>query len=197
MSDLVFPTIATADLRMIPQYLTTVSKYTGGQEQRIMRHLVPTFRFEIGAEPLVLQAAWQTLDAFYHRHRARFETFKFQDWTVTAGAAAKNRTGEQLGVGNGDLTEFYLFENVVDSAIIYANGAPVSQAGATPDVAVDETTGLVVFNAAPAAGVVITADVTNAYFRLRFDMDEIEWDRVRGAGWRGRIALVQPNRATG
>jgi uncharacterized protein (TIGR02217 family) len=196
MSALVYPGPVTAELRLVPMYETSIKTYTGGQEQRDQRHLSPRFRVELTYDPLILQAAWVALDFFYHRHRGRFETFLFQDWTVTAGVLARDRTGEFLGLGNGDQVDFYLYENVVDSAIIYLDDVAQTQ-GATPQVTVDELTGLVTFTTAPAVDAVITADVVNAFFRVRFDLDAAEWDRIRGAGWRGRITLQQPNRATG
>ena len=197
MSNEVYPALSTADLRVVPEWRTVVKEYASGVEQRDARWLIPRFRFELEYDPLILAASWRTLTGFYMRRRGRYENFLFQDYTTLKDHGALGaRTGEDLGLGTGSRTEFWLYEDVVTSAVIYKDDVVQSQ-GATPEVVVDPNTGKVTFTAAPAANARITADVVGGYFRVRFDMDGPDWDRIRGAGWRGRIALQQVPRATG
>lgn len=195
MSNEIFPTLTTPtgtvytpNVRLIPMLRTAIATYTGGQEQRDRRWLTPRFAFELQYDPFVLQANWEALLGFWVRHGGRLESFLFRDWT------AASRQGEEIGIGNGVRTEFYVYENQIAAAEVYLDDVLQSQ-GPTPDVIVDHATGQVAFVLPPGIGARVTANVTDGYFRVRFDMDDPAWERVRGVGWRGALRLLQVQRA--
>lgn len=179
-------------LRVVPMTRTVVSEYESGMEQRDRRWLRRRFRFEI-TYPLIelTDDLAQTLRAFLDRHFGRYESFLFEDWTTLLDYGAYGRRfDEHLGVGNGSRTVFGLYENTLTSAVIYLDSVPQSQ-GATPEVVVDDATGLVTFMDPPAIGEVITADVEGGLFRVRLDTDEPDWQRVKSAGWAITVPMIQ------
>ena len=170
-------------LTVTPRFYTVVKRYTSGAVQRDVRWLAPVFRFTIEYSPLLTPDLFSVLEAFYMRHRGMGRTFLFQDWT------RPNRTGEELGEGNGQQVEFKIYGDKADAVTVYVDGMEQ-----TPGVnyTVDLSNGKILFTSAPIAGTKVTADVVNEWFRVAFNEDEMEQQRVgRGAGWLTRVVLEQ------
>jgi hypothetical protein len=172
------------DLKVTPRYRTLKSIYANAQEQRIRVRLNPIYDFEIDYAPLLPPPLDDELIRFWHLVGGDARSFYFQDWTTP------DRTGEMIGIGNGARTVFKLHEDRVESAVIYLDDVAQTQ-GATPQVTVDEATGLMTFSTAPTADAIVTADVVDAFFRVRFDGDELPLDRVRPMYWRMPIVMTQ------
>jgi uncharacterized protein (TIGR02217 family) len=170
-------------LTVTPRFYTLVKRYTSGAVQRDIRWLTPVFRFQIDYSPILPPDLFDMLEAFYMRHRGMGRTFLFQDWT------RPDRAGEELGEGNGEQVEFKIYGDQADAVTVYVDGV-VQTPGV--DYTVDLSTGKVTFTTAPASGARVTADVANEWFRVAFNEDEMEQQRVgRGAGWLTRVVMEQ------
>ena len=124
--------------------------------------------------------------AFFEARNGRLHGFRFKDWgDYKSGlpSAAISPTDQEIGTGNGSLTEFALLKRYSSGAQSWTRAIAKPVAG-TVRVAlggveqmsgwsVDTTTGVVTFDTAPAAGVAITAgfafDVP-----VRFDTDALD-----------------------
>lgn len=175
-------------LRVIPMWRTVVKEYEGGQEQRDARWLTPRFRFEIDYSLLEdategeKMFAWQTLFDHYMNHKGRSASFFFQDWT------RPDRLNEILGKGNGVRTVFKTYEDKWTSVTVKKNSV-IQTTGFTTDPA----TGKITFTTAPVSTDVITADVAVAFFKVRFDMDDMALERLLAppGTWSTRVAMLQ------
>lgn len=173
-------------LRMTSLWRTVVTEYEGGQEQRDARWLTPRFRFDISYDLLEdaprpeKMFVWQVLFDHYMDRKGRFASFHFQDWTRA------DRLKEILGKGNGVRTVFKIYEDKASAITVYKNNV-VQSTGFTLDL----TTGKITFTAAPASGDLITADVTQGLFKVRFDMDDAAWERLLHGDWRAQVSMLQ------
>ncbi len=170
-------------LTVTPQFYTLVKRFTSGTVQRDLRWLAPVFRFQIDYSPILTPDLFSVLEAFYMRHRGMGRLFLFQDWT------RPDRAGEELGEGNGEQVEFKIYGDQADAVTVYVDGV---QKTPGVDYTIDLSTGKITFIAAPAAGAKVTADVVNEWFRVAFNEDEMEQQRIgRGAGWLTRVVMEQ------
>jgi uncharacterized protein (TIGR02217 family) len=158
-----------------PGYLTTVVATASGHEHRNSNWAAARGKWDV-ASGLRDREHVAELIAFFRARRGRAHGFRFKDWTDYQG------TAQVLGTGNGSNKNFQLVKNyasggVIESRIItkpvyatvqiYRNGVLV-----TSGVATDPVTGLVTFSAAPANGVVVTADY-EFDVPVRFDTDQM------------------------
>jgi len=137
-------------------------------------------RYLIGAGLRSLDDA-AALTAFFEARRGRLYGFRFRDFAdfkSCAPSAAITPGDQPLGVGDGEAVSFQLAKGAGDLVRPIrkpvAGTARVAVDGVeTAAFAVDPATGLVTFDAAPAAGAVLTAgfefDVP-----VRFDADRID-----------------------
>jgi len=158
-----------------PEYSTDVVMTYGGHEQRNINWSQARARFNV-AHGVKTKAQLDALIAFFRARKGRAIGFRFKDWTDYKAS------GQMLGTGNGALTQFQLVKTYASGATeelriitkpvngtikIYLNGA-LQSTGYT----VNFTTGLVIFNSAPANGAVVTVDY-EFDVPVRFDTDRL------------------------
>jgi uncharacterized protein (TIGR02217 family) len=158
-----------------PEYSTDIVMTYGGHEQRNINWSQARARFNV-AHGVKTKAQLDALIAFFRARKGRAIGFRFKDWTDYKAS------GQMLGTGNGALTQFQLVKTYASGATeelriitkpvngtikIYLNGA-LQSTGYT----VNFTTGLVIFNSAPANGAVVTADY-EFDVPVRFDTDRL------------------------
>ncbi len=158
-----------------PEYSTDIVMTYGGHEQRNINWSQARARFNV-AHGVKTKAQLDTLITFFRARKGRAIGFRFKDWTDYKASA------QVLGTGNGTLTQFQLVKKYQSGATeelrtitkpvngtvkIYFNSA-LQNTGYT----VNYTTGLVIFNTAPASGVVVTADY-EFDVPVRFDTDRL------------------------
>lgn len=102
-------------------------------------------------------------------------------------------TGQYFGVGDGSTTAFQLTRSIGIGTDICqnVNGTPTIHVNGTPTTAFTlSSTGVVVFNSAPANGAVLTWDGAY-YYRVRFDSDGMEFEQFLDQCWSmGSLKLV-------
>ena len=159
-----------------PEYRTTVVVTASGREQRNSAWAQARGRWNV-ASGLKKREQVAALIAFFRARKGKAHGFRFKDWTDYQA------TGQALGTGDGTTSSFQLVKR-------YPSGSEVESRTITKPVAgtvkiyrdgveaatgwsVDTTKGLVTFAAAPAIGVLVTADFE---FDLpaRFDTDRME-----------------------
>jgi uncharacterized protein (TIGR02217 family) len=158
-----------------PEYSTDIVMTYGGHEQRNINWSQARARFNV-AHGVKTKAQLDALIAFFRARKGRAIGFRFKDWTDYKAS------GQMLGTGNGALTQFQLVKTYASGATeelriitkpvngtvkIYLNGA-LQSIGYT----VNFTTGLVIFNSAPANGAAVTADY-EFDVPVRFDTDRL------------------------
>ncbi len=177
-----YPLVGRGKLTVVPNYRTVVATYESGYEQRVRRWLSPLFEFQIDYDDIMTETEWDTLHNFFHQHAGQQSTFYFQDWT------RPDRKGELIGVGDGLRTRFKIYEDWASSVVVYKNGVLQVQPS---QVSVNLTTGYVDFVVPPESGAIITADVYQGLFRVRFAEDGLRAGRILGAGWVVTVRLRQ------
>jgi len=167
-----------------PEWATDVARLASGVESRNARWAASRRRWEVGGAAVRPDVAHE-LVAFFEARRGRMHGFRFRDpvdWKSCAPSQAVAASDQALGVGDGATTAFQLVKRytsggafrdrtitrpVEDTVQVAVDGM------ATPAFAVDLTTGVVTFDAAPVDGAVLTAgfefDVP-----VRFDSDRLE-----------------------
>jgi uncharacterized protein (TIGR02217 family) len=128
------------------------------------------------ASGLKKQAQLDGLIAFFRARRGKAYGFRFKDWTDYRAAS------QLLGTGDDALTQFQLLKHYPSGSVIETRTVTKPVTGSVKvyldgveQVAgwsVDETTGLVTFSTAPAAGVAVTADF-EFDVPVRFDTDHM------------------------
>lgn len=167
-----------------PERLTDVARLASGRESRNARWESSRRRWDLAGAAMKADAAHE-LVAFFEARKGRLHGFRFRDpvdWKSCAPSGSISVNDQPLGTGNGTRTEFQLVKRyasggaswdrvvtrpVAESVAVAVNGV------ATDAFEVDEATGVVTFDAAPASGAVLTAgfmfDVP-----VRFDADRLE-----------------------
>ena len=124
--------------------------------------------------------------AFFEARNGRLHGFRFKDWAdYKSGlpSQAISPTDQEIGTGNGSLTEFALLKRYSSGAQSWTRAIAKPVAGSVRVAlggveqmtgwTVDTTTGVITFDTAPAAGVPVTAgfafDVA-----VRFDTDALD-----------------------
>ena len=178
-----------------PEYSTDVVITQSGFEQRNSNWEAARARYNV-AHGVKTQTQLDTLIAFFRARRGKADGFRFKDWTDF------KVTGQNIGTGNGTLTTFQLKKTYVNGSIsetrtivkpvagsiaIYKNA--VLQSGST--YTADTTNGQIIFTAAPASGVVITADF-EFDVPVRFDTDHLSasLDNYGSHSW-SNIPLIE------
>ena len=169
-----------------PTWLTDVVTVTSGREQRNQRWSRQRHTYDAAFGIRDMSDLEEVVDYFYGA-RGRLHGFRYKDWgdfRSSGSESSPSALDQTIGVGDGAQTQFQLLKiyKYVGTAQGYARAITKPVAGtvliALDSVeqpsgwTVDAATGLVTFDTAPGAGVVITAgyefDVP-----CRFDSDEI------------------------
>lgn len=158
-----------------PEYLTDIVILQSGFEQRNQSWDSARARYDVSTGIKNRTQAAEVI-SFFRARKGRAYGFRFKDWSDY------RVTGQLIGTGNATQTVFQLTKTyssggeqeirplnkpVSGTVKIYKDG--VLQASG---VAVDHTTGLVTFTAAPTAGALITAD-GEFDVPVRFDTDRL------------------------
>jgi uncharacterized protein (TIGR02217 family) len=171
-----FPLDVALGARGGPERATDVVTLASGREERNSRWAQSRRRYNAGYG-IKSKADMQAVLAFFEERRGRFHAFLWHDALDHA-----SQGWQPLGVGDGAQTAFQLVKRygadfdpylrpitkpVADSVEVAADGVP------TTAFALDDLTGIVTFDVAPAAGVALTArfafDVP-----VRFDTDRLD-----------------------
>jgi uncharacterized protein (TIGR02217 family) len=168
-----FPTDISYGSTGGPEFSTEVIALASAQEQRNINWQYPRERWDV-AYGVRSAAMLEALRVFFYARCGRAYGFRFKnhdDFDVE---------DQELGEGDGAETEFQLVKTytsgeatltrkitkpVTGTVSIYADGVPQGSGWS-----VDTTTGIITFTAAPADGVVITADF-EFDVPVRFDTD--------------------------
>ncbi|MDP3735832.1 MAG: DUF2460 domain-containing protein [Hyphomonadaceae bacterium] len=167
-----------------PERATDIARLASGVESRNARWAGSRRRWEAGGAVIRADLA-HALVAFFEARRGRMHGFRFRDpidWKSCAPSLAISAADQPLGAGDGETTEFQLVKRytsggaswdraitkpVEDAVLVAIDGEVVTA------FEVDWTTGVVMFDAAPADGAVLTAgfefDVP-----VRFDADRLD-----------------------
>lgn len=167
-----------------PELATDIARLASGVESRNARWAHSRRRWEAGGAVIRADAAHELI-AFFEARRGRMHGFRFRDpvdWKSCAPSQPVTALDQPLGLGDGETRAFQLRKRyasggsfsdrtirkpVVDAVMVAVDGA------ATAAFDMDAATGVVTFDAAPAAGAALTAgfefDVP-----VRFDADRLE-----------------------
>lgn len=158
-----------------PEYATDIVITQGGYERRNINWTAARARYNV-AYGVKTQEQLASLIAFFRARKGRAYGFRFKDWTDYSGAS------EVIGTGDGSTVAFQLTKTytsgegsevrhitkpVSGSVKVYLDDVQQSSGWS-----VDTTTGVITFDVAPGADVVVTAgfefDVP-----VRFDTDRL------------------------
>jgi len=193
MSTQIFPSLPGMSIviKRRPEWRTRISEAWNGQETRLAQRAWPRWRISLQFE--VLREAdgdLATLQAFFNAHRGAFESFRWLD------PDASTVTDQAFATGDGNATLFQLTRQIGTwlepvwepnpaGLVVKDNGSLVS-----PSAYVLGTRGQIQFNAAPAAGRVLTWS-GSYWLRARFDKDELEFERfLKGYSKTGSVDLI-------
>lgn len=168
--DVQFPTGISYGSRGGPGFSTNIIETDSGAEQRVQRWSQPKHMYDVAWGVKTLDDL-ATVRNFYIARSGCAYAFRYKDWmdfsSSANGMGAVVNTDQQIGTGTGAQTTFQLVKKytngpstvtrtitkpVADTTVIALNG--VNQASGW---AVNTSTGVVTFTAAPGAGVVVTA----------------------------------------
>lgn len=189
-----FPTAVSKGAEGGPEFRTLVSETRGGHEQRAVAWDDPRRRYSVDLR-LRDEAQKDEFLTFFLVTKGAAHAFRFQDPTDYRA------TGQNIGTGDGADTTYQLRKIYTNAAGSYTRviNKPVANTvaiyfDATPQPSgwtVDTTTGIVTFDAAPANGVVITADFQfDVPVRLVGDWPQISREAGEVYNWRS-IELVE------
>lgn len=172
-----FPSDISYGSRGGPEYSTDVTELVSGKEQRNSNWSQARARYSV-AHGVKTPAQLDDLIAFFRARRGKAHGFRFKDWTDYQAA------GQNLGTGNGVLTQFQLVKKYTSGAVtevrtitkpvnngtfkVYLNGV-LQSSGFT----LDYTTGIITFTVAPGNTVIVTADF-EFDVPVRFDTDYLD-----------------------
>ncbi len=156
-----------------PEFLTDIAVTAGGHERRNVKWSSPRTRYQVSYG---VRSATQlaTLLAFFRARQGKAHGFRFRDWTDYSALAV------YLGDGDGVTQDFQLKKTyhsgateseriitkpIVGSERIYLDGVELLSG-----FSVDGTNGMLHFDVAPSAAVVITVDF-EFDVPVRFDTD--------------------------
>lgn len=166
-----------------PERLTEIVRLASGRESRNARWAGSRRRWDVGGAVMRPDMA-QELTAFFEARRGRLYAFRFRDpvdWKSCALSAAPAKTDQAMRridakryqlvkhyASGGENWERDIARPVGDTVLVAVNGV------ATMARQVDDATGIVTFDAAPAEGSLVTAgfefDVP-----VRFDADQLQF----------------------
>jgi uncharacterized protein (TIGR02217 family) len=173
--DVLFPPDISYGASGGPGYLTTVVTTIAGYERRNSSWADSRGRWDV-AHGLRNRDHVASLIAFFRARRGRAYGFRFKDWTDYQASA------QVLGVGVGARKTFQLVRNYASGGVTATRTISKPVAGtvtvyrdggvAASGVTINTVTGLVTLSAAPAAGVIVTADY-EFHVPVRFDSDQM------------------------
>jgi uncharacterized protein (TIGR02217 family) len=184
-----------------PERATEIVRLASGRERRNARWAVSRRRWEVGGAAMRLDLAHELI-AFFEARGGRLNGFRFRDpvdWKSCAPTSEVSPLDQPLGEGDGERTEFQLIKRyasggawadrviarpAAESVVVAVDGAAMSA------FSIDEASGRVTFDTAPAAGAVLTAG-----FRfdtpVRFDADHLELSLEGHDAARVRAVVVE------
>jgi len=180
-----FPDDISRGARGGPERRTQIVELASGDEERNASWANSRRRYDV-AYGIRRADDLAAVVAFFEARNGRLHGFRFKDWgDYKSGlpSAAISPNDQEIGTGNGSLTEFALLKRYSSGAQSWtrAIAKPVTGSvrialGGVEQMSgwsVDTTTGVVTFDTAPAAGVAVTAgfafDVP-----ARFDTDALD-----------------------
>lgn len=161
-----------------PMYKVDVGSSDGGGEQRNLRWETPLYEYSTDLRLVVENGGQLGLDdliAFFRLAKGRYHSFRFKDW------ADYRAVDSHIATANGSTTAFQLrkvyqyginleyriiTKPVVNSVVVKVNGVVVT------NYTVNYTTGIIVFDTAPANGNSITASF-DFDVQVRFNIDKL------------------------
>lgn len=156
------------------EFNTSIATTFAGFEQRNVNWQKARGRWDVSTG-LKTKADMDVVQAFFRARYGKAYGFRFKDWSDYQAV------GQTLGTGNGVQTAFQLAKNYASGAYSYSReiGKPVSgtvkiylnSVLQSSGFAVDYTTGMVTFSAAPGA-VMVSADF-DFDVPVRFDTDAL------------------------
>jgi len=180
-----FPDDISRGARGGPERRTQIVELASGDEERNASWANSRRRYDV-AYGIRRADDLAAVVAFFEARNGRLHGFRFKDWgDYKSGlpSAAISPNDQEIGTGNGSLTEFALLKRYSSGAQSWTRAIAKPVAGSVRVAlggveqmsgwTVDMTTGVVTFNTAPAAGVAVTAgfafDVP-----VRFDTDALD-----------------------
>ena len=180
-----FPDDISRGARGGPERRTQIVELASGDEERNASWANSRRRYDV-AYGIRRADDLAAVVAFFEARNGRLHGFRFRDWGDYKSAlpsAAISPTDQEIGTGNGSLTEFALLKRYSSGAQSWTRAIAKPVAGSVRVAlggveqmsgwSVDTTTGVVTFDTAPAAGVAVTAgfafDVP-----VRFDTDALD-----------------------
>lgn len=194
MSNAIFPALVGLGWNVArePVWQTRRRRAVSGKELRIADWSYPIWRWRLAYDVLRSDAVnleWQTLAAFFNARQGGFDSFLYADADDNAV------TDQAIGTGDGATAIFQLVRTLtgIGASFVEPIIAPnvvtnvkingVVQGGGT--YTVNATTGQITFNAAPGAGLPITATFSY-YWRCAFEDDELSFEKFALQMWEGR-----------
>jgi len=180
-----FPDDISRGARGGPERRTQIVELASGDEERNASWANSRRRYDV-AYGIRRADDLAAVVAFFEARNGRLHGFRFTDWAdYKSGlpSEAISPTDQEIGTGNGSLTEFALLKRYSSGAQSWSRAIakPVSGSvrvalGGVEQMSgwsIDTTTGVVTFDTAPAAGIAVTAgfafDVP-----VRFDTDALD-----------------------
>ncbi len=172
------------DFEMVPRWLTVISKFDATTEQRKQKALFAVYDVSFSYD-LVSITDEQTLWAFYMARKGSAEAFYIYDiysWPHKA-----------LFVGWGDAATltFDLPGKTTSAQAIYFDGVLQGSGYTIVSGGGAEGSDRVTFDTAPAAGILITCDLTGYLrARVRYKEDKLSRRSFRNMIFKGSVDLV-------
>ncbi|RBI69917.1 TIGR02217 family protein [Roseovarius sp. TE539] len=180
-----FPDNISRGARGGPERRTQIVELASGEEERNASWANSRRRYDV-AYGIRRADDLAAVVAFFEARNGRLHGFRFKDWgDYKSGlpSAAISPTDQEIGTGNGSLTEFALLKRYSSGAQSWTRAIAKPVAGSVRVAlggieqmsgwSIDMTTGVVTFDTAPAAGVAVIAgfafDVP-----VRFDTDALD-----------------------
>lgn len=171
-----FPLDVSLGARGGPERATDIVTLSSGREERNSRWLHSRRRYN-AAYGIKSRAGMQSVLAFFEERRGRFHSFLWRD-----GLDHSSDGRQEIGTGDGVAVQFQLVKRyglTFDPYLrpitkpVAASVAMFVDDVANVDFTVDDTSGVVTFDAAPAEGAVIAASF-EFDTHVRFDTDRLE-----------------------
>lgn len=150
------------------EYFVDVVQVESGFEQRNIEQDEPLHVFDVSR--VQSQEKLSSLIEFYHAVQGRTHEFRFKDWSDYKSVVREgviSATDQLLGVGDNAITDFQLVKTYAKGSFATVRTIQKPVAGTvlvslddvlqTSDFTIDTTTGIISFDTAPGAGVVVKA----------------------------------------
>ena len=158
-----------------PEFSTDVVITHSGHEQRNVNWSDARAVYNV-SHGVKTQNQLDSLIAFFRARQGMAYGFRFKDWSDY------NITGQQIGIGDGVVTDFQLVKQYVSTPTTVTRDIKKPVSGTvtvyiddveqSSGVSVDSTTGIVTFTTPPALGEIITTDF-EFDVPVRFDTDRL------------------------